>query len=166
MSDFIAYTKFGTPLRVTPNLGTDAFRVSPTFGITKVISEGGSSILVDELLGLPEQLPDGVVFPSDTEIYRDLEDIMTSMDFELSTAQADEITSQAEMYCGKDTSTGETHPLGKGSSIEQFYGVVAPTDCEFMQEQEVYDFLEQVMQHFDQELTAEMAQTITTNTQQ
>ena len=128
-------------------------------------SSGGSSAALDELFGLPENVPQ-LVIGSDTDIYRTLQDIVPSMDLSISAQQAAGFTAQTQALVGKDTSTGESVEQGNGSSIEQFFGVVEPKDCQWMTDQEVCAALEQIMQSIDPELTASMAQSITTQTQQ
>lgn len=160
MSDFISYTNFGNILRVQPNFGLETLRVSPTFGIKK----GGSSELVEELLGLPGTLPDGYIIPDDTEIYNDLQDIITMMDISFTTKMAEEIRIRTNAIVENDVTIGEIYQLGGESALEQFYGVVAPQDCEWMTEQDVYQWLEHVMQIIDINLTPEQAQEITQQT--
>ena len=87
------------------------------------------------------------------------------MDLSISAQQAAGFTRQTQTLVGKDTSIGESVE-GNGSSIEQFFGVVEPKDCQWMTDQEVCEYLEQIMQSIDPELTASMAQSITTQTQQ
>lgn len=127
-------------------------------------STGGSSAALDELFGLPENVPQ-LVIGSDTEIYTALQDIVPSMDLSISAQQAAGFTAQTQALVGKDTSIGESVE-GNGSSLEQFFGVVEPKDCQWMTDQEVCAALEQIMQTIDPELTASMAQSITTQTQQ
>lgn len=129
------------------------------------LPEGGSSAALDELFGLPESVPT-LVIGSDTEIYRTLQDIVPTMDLSLSTEQAAEFTAKTEDIVGKDMSVGESREQGNGSELEQFFGVVEPKDCQWMTTDEVCEYLEQIMQSIDPELTAEQAQTITTQTQQ
>ena len=129
------------------------------------IPEGGSSAALDELFGLPENVPT-LVIGSDTDIYSALQDIMPSMDLNLSPEQAAEFTRQTQALVGKDMSIGESMEQGNGSELEQFFGVVEPKDCQWMTDQEVCQALEQIMQTIDPELTASMAQSITTQTQQ
>lgn len=128
------------------------------------IPEGGSSAALDELFGLPENVPQ-LVIGSDIEVCRALQDIVPSMDLSISAQQAAGFTRQTQTLVGKDTSIGESVE-GNGSSIEQFFGVVEPKDCQWMTDQEVCEYLEQIMQSIDPELTASMAQSITTQTQQ
>lgn len=132
---------------------------------TLVIGSGGSSEALEELFGLPENVP-SLVIGSDTDIYSTLQDIVPTMDINLSTEQADEFTTKTQTLCGKDTSIGESVAQGNGSELEQFFGVVEPKDCQWMTTDEVCQALEQIMQTIDQELTASMAQSITQNTQQ
>ena len=130
-----------------------------------IIGSGGSSVALEELFGLPESVP-SLVIGSDTDIYRTLQDIVPSMDLSLSAQQAAEFTIQTQTLCGKDTSIGESVEQGNGSPTEQFFGVVEPKDCQWMTTDEVCDYLERIMQSLDPELTAEQAQSITTQTQQ
>lgn len=127
-------------------------------------STGGSSAALDELFGLPENVP-SLVIGSDTDIYRTLQDIVPSMDLSISAQQAAGFTAQTQALVGKDTSIGESVE-GNGSELEQFFGVVEPKDCQWMTDQEVCAALEQIMQSIDPELTAQQAQSITTQTQQ
>lgn len=129
------------------------------------IPEGGSSVALEELFGLPESVPT-LVIGSDTEIYRSLQDIVPSMDLSLSTEQAAEFTDKTEDIVGKDMSVGESREQGNGSELEQFFGVVEPKDCQWMTDQEVCEYLEQIMQSLDPELTAEQASSITQSTTQ
>ena len=128
-------------------------------------SSGGSSAALDELFGLPENVPQ-LVIGSDSEVYRTLQDIVPTMDLSLSAQQAAGFTRQTQTLVGKDTSIGESVEQGNGSELEQFFGVVEPKDCEWMTTDEVYAALEQIMQSIDPGLTASMAQSITTQTQQ
>lgn len=128
-------------------------------------SGGGSSEALDELFGLPENVP-SLVIGSDNDIYTTLQDIVPSMDLTLSAEVAAEFTTKTQALCGKDTSIGESVEQGNGSSIEQFFGVVEPKDCQWMTTDEVCQALEQIMQSIDPELTATMASSITTQTQQ
>ena len=123
-----------------------------------------ASPALDELFGLPENVPQ-LVIGSDTDIYSALQDIVPSIDLNLSAQQAREFTIQTQALCGKDTSIGESVE-GNGSDLEQFFGVVEPKDCQWMTTDEVCQALEQIMQSLDPELTAQQAQTITTQTQQ
>ena len=124
----------------------------------------GSSEALEELFGLPENVPQ-LVIGSDTDIYSALQDIVPSMDLSISAKQAVGFTRQTQWLVGKDTSIGESVE-GNGSDLEQFFGVVEPKDCQWMTDQEVCQALEQIMQTIDPELTASMAQSITTQTQQ
>ena len=126
-------------------------------------SGGGSSVALEELFGLPENVP-ALVIGSDTDIYRSLQDIVPSMDLSLSAEVAREFTIQTQALCGKDTSIGESVEQGNGSPTEQFFGVVEPKDCQWMTTDEVCDYLERIMQSLDPELTAEQAQSITQST--
>lgn len=128
------------------------------------IPEGGSSAALDELFGLPENVPQ-LVIGSDKEVYRTLQDIVPSMDLSISAQQAVGFTRQTQTLVGKDMSVGESVE-GNGSELEQFFGVVEPKDCQWMTTDEVYEYLERIMQSIDPELTASMAQSITTQTQQ
>ena len=127
-------------------------------------STGGSSEALDELFGLPENVPQ-LVIGSDTEVCRALQDIVPSMDLSISAQQAAGFTRQTQTLVGKDMSVGESVE-GNGSELEQFFGVVEPKDCQWMTTDEVCAALEQIMQSIDPELTASMAQSITTQTQQ
>ena len=129
------------------------------------IPEGGSSVALEELFGLPESVPT-LVIGSDTEVCRALQDIVPSMDLSISAEQAAGFTAQTQTLVGKDTSIGESVEQGNGSSLEQFFGVVEPKDCQWMTTDEVCAALEQIMQTIDHELTAQQAQSITTQTQQ
>lgn len=126
---------------------------------------GGSSEALEELFGLPESVPT-LVIGSDTDIYRTLQDIVPSMDLTLSAEVAAEFTTKTQTLVGKDTSVGESVEQGNGSPTEQFFGVVEPKDCQWMTTDEVCLALEQIMQTIDPELTAQQAQSITTQTQQ
>ena len=128
------------------------------------IPEGGSSVALEELFGLPESVPT-LVIGSDTDIYTALQDIVPSMDIYLSAEVAAGFTAQTQALVGKDTSIGE-NVEGNGSTLEQFFGVVEPKDCQWMTTDEVCAALEQIMLDLDHELTASMAQSITQNTQQ
>lgn len=128
------------------------------------IPKGGSSAALDELFGLPENVP-SLVIGDDTEVCRALQDIVPSMDLSISAQQAAGFTAQTQALVGKDMSVGESVE-GNGSELEQFFGVVEPKDCQWMTDQEVYEYLERIMQTIDPELTASMAQSITTQTQQ
>lgn len=127
-------------------------------------STGGSSEALDELFGLPENVPQ-LVIGSDIEVCRALQDIVPSMDLSISAEVAAGFTARTHTLVGKDTSIGESVE-GNGSSLEQFFGVVEPKDCQWMTTDEVCAALEQIMQSIDTELTASMAQSITTQTQQ
>ena len=127
-------------------------------------SGGGSSAALEELFGLPENVPQ-LVIGSDTDIYSALQDIVPSMDLSISAQHAAGFTRQTQALVGKDTSIGESVE-GNGSELEQFFGVVEPKDCQWMTDQEVCQALEQIMQTIDPELTATQAQSITTQTQQ
>lgn len=129
-----------------------------------IIGSGGSSEALDELFGLPENVPQ-LVIGDDTEVCRTLQDIVPSMDLSISAEVAAGFTARTQTLVGKDTSIGESVE-GNGSSLEQFFGVVEPKDCEWMTTDEVCEYLEQIMQSIDPELTASMAQSITTQTQQ
>lgn len=129
------------------------------------LPEGGSSVALDELFGLPESVP-SLVIGSDTDIYTALQDIVPTMDIYLSAQQAAEITRQTKAIFGNVSSIAESVEQGNGSELEQFFGVVEPKDCQWMTDQEVCLALEQIMQTIDPELTAQQAQTITTQTQQ
>ena len=123
-------------------------------------SGGGSSEALEELFGLPENVPT-LVIGSDTDIYSALQDIVPSMDLSISAQQAAGFTRQTQTLVGKDTSIGESMEQGNGSELEQFFGVVEPKDCQWMTTDEVCAALEQIMQTIDPELTASMAQSIT-----
>ena len=124
------------------------------------IPEGGSSAALDELFGLPENVPQ-LVIGSDIEVCRALQDIVPSMDLSISAQQAAGFTRQTQTLVGTDTSIGESMEQGNGSALEQFFGVVEPKDCQWMTDQEVCQALEQIMQTIDPELTAQQAQSIT-----
>ena len=124
------------------------------------IPEGGSSAALDELFGLPENVPQ-LVIGSDIEVCRALQDIVPSMDLSISAQQAAGFTRQTQALVGKDTSIGESMEQGNGSALEQFFGVVEPKDCQWMTDQEVCQALERIMQSIDHELTATQAQSIT-----
>ena len=123
-------------------------------------SGGGSSAALDELFGLPENVPQ-LVIGSDTDIYSALKDIVPSMDLSISAQQAAGFTRQTKALVGKDTSIGESMEQGNGGELEQFFGVVEPKDCQWMTTDDVCAALEQIMQTIDHELTASMAQSIT-----
>ena len=122
-------------------------------------SGGGSSEALEELFGLPENIPT-LVIGSDTDIYSALQDIVPTMDLTLSPEAAAEFTRQTQTLVGKDTSIGESVE-GNGSDLEQFFGVVEPKDCQWMTTDEVCAALERIMQSIDPGLTAEQAQSIT-----
>ena len=124
---------------------------------------GEASPAVEELFGLPENVPQ-LVIGSDIEVCRTLQDIVPSMDLNLSAQQAAEFTIQTQALCGTDTSIGESVEQGNGSPTEQFFGVVEPKDCQWMTTDEVCAALEQIMQSLDPELTATQAQSITQST--
>ena len=128
-------------------------------------TSGGSSEALEELFGLPESVPQ-LVIGSDIEVCRALQDIVPTMDLNLSPEQAAEVTRQTQALVGKDTSIGESMEQGNGSDLEQFFGVVEPKDCQWMTTDEVCAALEQIMQTIDPELSATQAQSITTQTQQ
>ena len=124
------------------------------------IPEGGSSAALDELFGLPENVPT-LIIGSDTDIYSALQDIVPTMDLTLSPEAAAEFSRQTQALVGKDTSIGESMEQGNGSALEQFFGVVEPKDCQWMTTDEVCQALEQIMQTIDHELSATQAQSIT-----
>ena len=128
-----------------------------------IIGSGGSSEALEELFGLPENVPQ-LVIGSDIEVCRALQDIVPSMDISISAEQAAGFTSQTQTLVGKDMSVGESVEQGNGSPTEQFFGVVEPKDCQWMTTDEVCDYLEQIMQSLDPELTATQAQSITQST--
>lgn len=130
---------------------------------TIIIGSGGSSEALDELFGLPENVP-SLVIGNDMEVYRTLQDIVPTMDLTLSPEVAAEFTRQTQTLVGKDTSIGESVE-GNGSELEQFFGVIEPKDCQWMTTDEVCEYLERIMQSIDPELTAQQAQSITTQTQ-
>lgn len=130
--------------------------------IKTTASGGGSSAALDELFGLPENVPQ-LVIGDDTEVCRALQDIVPSMDLSISAQQAAGFTAQTQTLVGKDTSIGESVE-GNGSSLEQFFGVVEPKDCQWMTQDEVCAALEQIMQIIDHALSAEQAVEITNNT--
>jgi hypothetical protein len=125
-----------------------------------IIGSGEASPALDELFGLPENVPQ-LVIGSDTEVCRTLQDIVPSMDLSISAEVAAGFTAQTQTLVGKDTSIGESVEQGNGSDLEQFFGVVEPKDCQWMTTDEVCAALEQIMQTIDHELTASMAQSIT-----
>ena len=153
----------------TQRIGISRQGQSIGFGYTPTLvigtSGGGSSAALEELFGLPENVPQ-LVIGSDTDIYSALKDIVPSMDLSISAQQAAGFTRQTQALVGKDTSIGESMEQGNGSDLEQFFGVVEPKDCQWMTDQEVCQALEQIMQTIDPELTATQAQSITTQTQQ
>jgi hypothetical protein len=124
----------------------------------------GGSVLLEDLLGLPESLPEAYEFPQAQEVYSTLEDVMTTMDLDLTQKQAAEITQATINIVGEDTDGVTSVPLGKGSALEQFYGLTLPENCEWMTEDDVYTHLEAVMMQIDPELTPEMVTEITNNT--
>ena len=129
-----------------------------------IIGSGGASEALEELFGLPENVPQ-LVIGSDIEVCRTLQDIVPSMDLSISAEVAAGFTARTKTLVDKDMSIGESVE-GNGSELEQFFGVVEPKDCEWMTTDEVCAALEQIMQSIDPELTASMAQSITTQTQQ
>lgn len=129
------------------------------------ISSGVSSAALNELFGLPDSIPQLVIW-SDTDIYSTLQDIVPSIDIDISIEQAAEFTRQTQPIVGTDTSICKSVEQGNGSELEQFFGVVEPKGCQWMTQDEVCAYLEQIMQTIDQELTASMAQSITKQTQQ
>lgn len=133
--------------------------------IKTTASGGGSSEALKELFGLPENVPQ-LVIGDDTEVCRALQDIVPSMDLSISAEVAAGFTAQTQTLVGNDMSIGESVEQGNGSELEQFFGVVEPKDCQWMTTDEVCAALEQIMQSIDPELTASMAQSITTQTQQ
>ena len=128
--------------------------------ISKISGASGSSEALEELFGLPESVPT-LVIGSDTEVCRALQDIVPSMDLSISAEVAAGFTRQTQALVGKDMSVGESVEQGNGSSLEQFFGVVEPKDCQWMTTDEVCAALEQIMQTIDHELTAQQAQSIT-----
>ena len=126
---------------------------------------GEASPALDELFGLPENVPQ-LVIGSDTEVCRALQDIVPSMDLSISAQQAAGFTRQTQTLVGKDMSVGESVEQGNGSELEQFFGVVEPKDCQWMTTDEVFEYLERIMQSIDPELTAQQAQSITQSTTQ
>ena len=126
-------------------------------------SSGGSSAALNELFGLPDSIPQLVIW-SDTDIYNTLEDIVQTMDINLSTEQVVEFTNQTQTIVGTDTSIGKSVEQGNGSDLEKFLGVVEPKDCKWITDKEVCEYLEQIMQTIDIELTAQQAQNITQST--
>ena len=136
------------------------FQVEADFPLCDGSGGGGSSEALEELFGLPENVPT-LVIGSDTDIYSALQDIVPSMDLSISAQQAAGFTRQTKALVGKDTSIGESMEQGNGSELEQFFGVVEPKDCQWMTTDDVCAALEQIMQTIDHELTASMAQSIT-----
>ena len=136
------------------------FQVEADFPLCDGSGGGGSSEALEELFGLPENVPT-LVIGSDTDIYSALQDIVPSMDLSISAQQAAGFTAQTQALVGKDTSIGESMEQGNGSELEQFFGVVEPKDCQWMTTDDVCAALEQIMQTIDHELTASMAQSIT-----
>ena len=128
-------------------------------------SSGCSSAALNELFGLPDSIPQ-LVIGSDAYIYNTLEDIVQTMDTNLSTEQAVEFTHQTQTIVGTDTSIGKSVEQGNGSDLEKFFGVVEPKDCQWMTNKDVCEYLEQIMQTIDKELTAKQAQSITKSTTQ
>ena len=126
-------------------------------------SSGGTSAALNELFGLPDSIPQ-LVIGSDTDIYNTLEDIVQTMDINLSTEQAAEFTSQTQTIVGTDTSIGKSVEQGNGSDLEKFFGVVEPKDCQWITTNEVCEYLEQIMKTIDTELTAQQASSITQST--
>ena len=135
------------------------FQVEADFPLCDGSGGGGSSEALEELFGLPENVPQ-LVIGSDTDIYSALQDIVPSMDLSISAQQAAGFTRQTQWLVGKDTSIGES-VQGNGSELEQFFGVVEPKDCQWMTTDEVCAALERIMQSIDPGLTAEQAQSIT-----
>ena len=126
-------------------------------------SSGGSSAALNELFCLPDSIPQ-LVIGSDTDIYRELEDIVQTMDINLSTKQAVEFTHQTQTIVGTDTSIGKSVEQGNGSDLEKLCGVVEPKDCQWITTNEVCEYLEQIMKIIDIELTAQQASGITQST--
>ena len=118
-------------------------------------SSGGSSAALNELFGLPDSIPQLVIW-SDTDIYSTLQDIVQTMDINLSTEKAVEFTHQTQTIVGTDTSIDKS-----GSDLEKFFGVVEPKDCQWMTNKDVCEYLEQIMKTIDTELTAKQASNIT-----
>ena len=148
----------------TQRIGISRQGQSIGFGYTPTLvigtSGGGSSAALDELFGLPENVPQ-LVIGSDTDIYSALQDIVPSMDLSISAQQAAGFTRQTQTLVGKDTSIGDSVEQGNGSELEQFFGVVEPKDCQWMTTDDVCAALERIMQSIDPELTATQAQSIT-----
>ena len=126
-------------------------------------SSGGSSAALNEFFGLPDSIPQ-LVIGSDADIYNELEDIVPTMDANLSTEQAVEFTHQTQTIVCTDTSIGKSVEQGNGSDLEKFFGVVEPKDCQWITTNEVCEYLEQIMKIIDIELTAQQAQSITNKT--
>jgi hypothetical protein len=147
-----------------PRIGVRQQEQSIGFGFCPTLVIGGTggeaSPALDELFGLPENVPQ-LVIGSDIEVCRALQDIVPSMDISISAEVAAGFTSQTQTLVGKDISIGESVEQGNGSDLEQFFGVVEPKDCQWITTDEVCAALEQIMQTIDHELTASMAQSIT-----
>lgn len=126
-------------------------------------SYGCSSAALNELFGLPDSIPQ-LVIGSDNDIYNALEDIVQTMDTNLSTEKAAEFTHQTQTIVGTDTSIGKSVEQGNGSDLEKFFCVVEPKDCQWITTNEVCKYLEQIMKTIDIELTAQQAQSITNKT--
>lgn len=126
-------------------------------------SSGGSSAALNELFGLPDSIPQ-LVIGSDAYIYNTLEDIVQTMDINLSTEQSAEFTRKTHTLVGTDTSIGKSVEQGNGSDLEKFFGVVEPKDCQWITTNEVCEYLEQIMKTIDIELTAQQASSITQST--
>lgn len=126
-------------------------------------SSCGSSAALNELFGLPDGIPQ-LVIGSDAYIYNTLEDIVQTIDINLSTEQIAEFTQQTQTIVGTDTSIDKSVEQGNGSDLEKFFGVIEPKDCQWMTTNEVCEYLEQIMQTIDKELTAQQAQSITNKT--
>ena len=123
-------------------------------------SSVGSSAALNELFGLPDSIPQLVIW-SDTDIYSTLQDIVQTMDINLSTEKAVEFTHQTQTIVGTDTSIDKSVEQGNGSDLEKFFGVVEPKDCQWMTNKDVCEYLEQIMKTIDTELTAKQASNIT-----
>ena len=123
-------------------------------------SAGGSSAALNELFGLPDSIPQLVIW-SDTDIYRELEDIIQTMDINLSTEKAVEFTHQTQTIVGTDTSIDKSVEQGNGSDLEKFFGVVEPKDCQWMTNKDVCEHLEPLMKPIDTESPAKQASSIT-----
>lgn len=118
----------------------------------------GGSELVEGLFGLPESMPSIEVY-TDDEVYADLEQIIPTMDSDISTEQAADISRTVRSIVGTETeSIG--NPQG-GSLLEQFFGVAG---YEFISEESVLQQMEEIMCSLDTDLTAEMADSITEET--